>query len=195
MKVGILGGAFDPPTIGHTSIASFMTKILDEVWIMPCYQSAFGKKMTSNEHRIKMCELAVQNIENVKASSFEIDHQITGGTIYCVEKLKKEFPQHEFFWIIGQDNANVFHLWHRSEELKKMIPFIVVPRRGYVDSEKTSWYKEAPHVYLPEIELPEISSTAVRNWILEKNNIEILMINTEVLRYVEHFGIYQREKS
>jgi nicotinate-nucleotide adenylyltransferase len=190
MKIGIFGGAFDPPTIGHKEIAISLTKVIDEVWLMPCYQSAFGKKMSKNEDRLEMCRLVTKNLDNVKTSDFEITNQITGGTIYCVEELLKAFPDHQFYWIIGQDNANVFHHWHRNEELKKLIPFIVVPRQGYKNEKNELWYNQKPHLHLEDLTLPEVSSTLVRGLISTKKRVEHLVEN-DVRSYIEAVNLYK----
>ena len=58
--IAILGGAFDPPHLGHSMIVSIALSKLNcgDLWILPCYESAFGKKMNTFEHRYEMCKKA-----------------------------------------------------------------------------------------------------------------------------------------
>ncbi len=174
IKVGIIGGAFDPVTNGHIKLAKFVldsSKTFDEIWLLPCYQHMYNKKMESVEHRINMCKIATQSDKRIQVCDYEAKNQLRGETYHLVKKLTEEYAntEYEFSMIIGLDNANTFDKWVNYELLEKMIRFVVVPRKGVTRDLNVTWYLKPPHIYLtPDNDIPNISSTIVRE------NIEIL---------------------
>ena len=118
MKIAILGGAFDPPHIGHYLVARQVKELLemDEVWFMVCY-SYFPefpgkmKRITGYEDRYAMATLLNEN-GNMRVSDFEYRFNKKSRTIDTLSLLKNRYSQHEFFWIIGSDVLPTFHLWN-----------------------------------------------------------------------------------
>ena len=169
VKVAILGGAFDPPTLGHIALAKFVldaSKTFDEVWLMPCNKHMYNKKMQSAEHRLEMCRIAASVDPRIKVFDYEIKHNLRGETYNFVKRLQNEdFAKHEYDFsiIIGMDNANTFDKWVNAKELERMIRFVVVSRQGVKRDEKVNWYLNAPHIYMvAETNIPETSSTDAR---------------------------------
>ena len=170
-KIGILDGAFDPITKGHIQIAHFVldNTDIDEIWVVPCYDHAFSKKMSPPWHRLKMCKLAVREESNIVASNLDVRYE-PACTYYFVEGLVKGrywLPKkYDFSYIIGMDNANTFDRWREADKLRKMIRFIVVPRQGVKEDSNVQWYKKKPHIYLKSDKpIMKTSSTQVRKWI------------------------------
>ena len=178
-KVAIYGGAFDPITTGHIQVAKFLlntSKEFDEVWLMPAYKHMYNKEMVAPEHRLKMCELAVQVDKRIRIFPFEIENKLQGETYYFVKKLKEETlnEQYHFSIVIGLDNANTFDHWVNYELLERLIRFVVMPRKGYKPIENARYFKE-PHIYLQEDpNAIEVSSTEIR----------------ETIKGIEHVGFY-----
>ena len=79
MKIGILGGSFDPIHNGHLNMAKSALKEfeLDKVWIMPAAHSPNKEEanMTSGQMRLEMCELAVKELSDIEVSDFEFQYQ------------------------------------------------------------------------------------------------------------------------
>ena len=168
-NVAILGGAFNPPTIGHIKLAQFVldsSKTFDSVWLMPCYQHMYNKSMATPEQRLEMCRMAAQMDGRIKVCDYEIKEKLRGETYHLIKRLLDEDfakDQYDFSVIIGLDNANTFDKWVNYEELERMARFVVVPRKGIPRDEAVDWYLKQPHIYLsPENDIPEISSTVVR---------------------------------
>jgi len=161
IKVAILGGAFNPITLGHIEVARYVlntSKAFDEVWMLPCGTNHMhGKEMALPENRLSMCRLAIHD-PRIKVCEYEIVNQLSGET-YQTVKL------YDFSWIIGMDNANTFDTWVNYELLERMIRFVVVPRVGYVMDPKVNWYFKPPHIFLANADQPirEVSSTEVRS--------------------------------
>jgi nicotinate-nucleotide adenylyltransferase len=203
-KVAILGGAFDPPTLGHVEVAKYVlnaSRVFDEVWLMPCSSHIFGKEMALPEHRLAMCELAVRADGRIKTFDYEIKHGLSSETYKTVKLLQNEdFAKDKFDFsiIIGMDNANEFHRWVNYELLERMIRFVVVPRRGIQRNESVDWYLKPPHIYLGASETPirDTASSQVRKILSERNNSvnyrEIInnSLNPLVLEYIEKNQLY-----
>ncbi len=95
MKVGLFGGSFNPIHKSHMKIVdeTLESKVVDEVWFVPCGKHAFGKDLLEPEHRVKMIGYAIQGMENVKISDVELDSVDVNYTADTVRKLKNEFDR------------------------------------------------------------------------------------------------------
>lgn len=170
VKVAIMGGAFNPITLGHIQSAQFVlntSKEFDEVWLMPAYQHMYHKEMVSSKHRLEMCKLAAKVDGRIKVFDYEIMNQLSGETYNLVKRLKMETElteKYKFSMVIGLDNANTFDKWVNYQELERLMGFVVIPRKGYTRDDKVDWYLKYPHIYLNnENTIIETSSTDVRN--------------------------------
>lgn len=169
LEIALLGGAFDPITVGHIKLAQFVlnsSKTFDEVWIAPCWGHMYNKKLTDARHRLAMCYIAAEIDPRIKVLDYEIKHELRGETYHLIKQLK-EAPEYRdtanFSAIIGMDNANSFDKWVNSVELERMVRFVVATRQGIPRNEKVGWYLKHPHMYLvAEDKIPDISSTVVR---------------------------------
>lgn len=174
-NVAILGGAFDPPTIGHFKCAQLIlnvSKFFDEVWFMPCYSHMYNKKMVSHEHRLAMCELMVQYDKRMRVFDFEIQLQLAGETYHTIKKLLDSpfVNEYDFSLVLGMDNANTFDKWYNYEELEKLIKMVVIPRKGEKINSLIDWYLKPPHIFIQpdkNNEIPQISSSEIRTWLKE----------------------------
>ncbi|MBU2100305.1 nicotinate-nicotinamide nucleotide adenylyltransferase, partial [Candidatus Micrarchaeota archaeon] len=103
MKIGVFGGSFDPIHSGHLTAAEQVLekKVCDKIWFMPCFQNPLKKELITAEHRKKMVELAVEGNTNFELSDFELKKEKTTFTVDTIKELKKEFPEHEFYFIIA----------------------------------------------------------------------------------------------
>lgn len=225
-NIAILGGAFDPPTIGHLKTAEFVLENtnMDEVLFMPCYSHMFGKEMAKPFRRIEMCEILTKDNPKINVSDFEIKNKLEEPTYEILKKyinrgykyhpnfkntdlgkfilnhkpesVSKEISEFyteyhinkfSYYYIIGMDNANNFDKWYKSEELKSLISFIVVPRKGVVQNEK--WFMEEPHIYIDEDNtIPETSSTEAKSNLNKKEVFNF--ITTEIYEYIKNNELY-----
>ena len=168
MRVGVFGGSFDPITKGHIKLCNYLIdkKIVDEVWLLPCYISHYDKKMEECYERSYMCKLAVASNKNTKirVCDYEIYHELKGESVDIMEKFIKDHKDHKLHFIIGMDNALKIHTWTNWQTLTTMLPFIVVPRGGYTEplDIKNAWFNKKPHQYLSKYEPDVTSSTQVK---------------------------------
>jgi nicotinate-nucleotide adenylyltransferase len=134
MRIGLLGGSFNPAHRGHrhVSLAAMRALGLDELWWLvspgnPLKEGA--KDMAPFEARLASAECAARG-SRIKVSDFE---QRTGSryTVDTVRRLKRLHPEHRFIWLLGSDTLPNFHKWRDWRGLARELPIAVIPRRGY----------------------------------------------------------------
>jgi nicotinate-nucleotide adenylyltransferase len=192
-KVGILGGTFDPPHLAHLRIAEEALEAfsLDEVWFCPAFDPPHRKEKPKAdfEERLHMTSLAVENNPAFKVIDIERGES-PSYTIITLQKLKKLFPQVNFYLIIGWDSFLELPSWHRYQELIDLAELIVCTR-GNMDkaeaeaifSKKVEAYwgsSKKERVHLLFVFPFEISSTAIRK----------LRANGKSIRYLVPEGVY-----
>lgn len=130
MRIGLLGGSFNPPHIGHEhiSIAAMKALELDAVWWLVTPQNPLkAEKPSSIDERIKLSEALVTH-PRIIVSDIEktFNTTITYNTIF---QLRKHHPTTEFVWISGMDSALSLHRWHHWKSLLKIIPTAHLTRK------------------------------------------------------------------
>jgi len=187
-KIAIFGGSFNPPTKAHFEVAQRCLEIVDEVWLMPCYVTYYNKKIISPEHRVKMCEIAIDSFGNksIKVCDFEIKNKLTDESYPIMRKFLQEYNA-KFHFVIGMDNANKIDTWTNWDKLIDMLPFIIIPRKGYKKEETKNWYLKEPHIFLKGKGIAG-SSTEVRNSL--KNNIKSNLIFDAVYDYITKYNLF-----
>lgn len=185
-KVGILGGTFNPPHIGHLIMASeaYEAFDLDEVRFMPNAKAPHKESITaaSNDQRLRMVELAIQEFPHFLVERFEMER---GGISYTVDTMQamcEREPNTEFYFIIGGDSIDSLHTWYRIDELVELVTFVGVNRPG---SKSESVYP------VQMIEAPEInlSSTFIRNRLQFGGTLQFLL-QPAVEAYIRREGLY-----
>lgn len=187
MRIGILGGSFDPPHIGHILIARQIRQLmkLDEIWLMPYYKHSWDSTASSAKHRFAMAKLIEE--KGIIVSAEEIKSKRKNYTIQTVRRLKRKYP-HTFFWIVGSDILPDFKKWKEHEKLIKEIKFLVVPRAGFFPSPKLQ--KGFLFISSPEFVTSDISSSIVRRKIKDGLSVEGL-IQKPVLLYIQKHKLYK----
>jgi len=164
-QIALLGESFNPVTKGHIEVARVVVQKIDidEVWLTPCYGHLQKNIPVDSRHRLEMCKIAVKEHPHIKVSDYEITHQLSSGTCDFIHKLLNDqalSSQYDFSYIIGTDNIRIFETWNNHEELKKLIRFIVVSRKGESIPED-GWYDRFPNLYIRD-PVMKVSSTYIR---------------------------------
>jgi len=133
MNIAILGGSFNPPHLGHLLIADQILKFTecDEVWLTPCYHHTFAKNLAPVKDRVAMVKLLDRTNSKIKYCGEEIENKLSGDSIDLLNILKKKYPHHKFFFIIGSDNLSGFKRWGHWEKLIRENNFLIFPRPGF----------------------------------------------------------------
>ncbi|MAI30603.1 MAG: nicotinate-nucleotide adenylyltransferase [Rubripirellula sp.] len=131
-RIGILGGSFDPPHMGHLWIAEAVREALelDEIRWIPAAISPLKPNgpVASNEHRRKMVALAVSGYSEYLVDDRELNRGDVSYTVDTLQGLKIEFPAAEFFLIMGSDSLASIQQWHQPERLLQLATLVVLQR-------------------------------------------------------------------
>lgn len=186
MKIALFGGSFNPIHKGHMQIANELIKrkIVDEVWLIPCGNHAFNKKLVSGEQRIKMINLAIGKNSKVKVSDYELKSKNKSYAAETIAWFKKEFADNDFYFIIGADNLTDLDKWHDFEYLTSNVRFILIKRPGFNSENKLN----IEITYVLELE-NNTSSTQIRENLTKGISVRGL-IAEEVEEYISKEGIY-----
>ena len=194
MKIGIMGGTFNPIHNGHLSLADAALKQyhLDEIWFMPSGLPAHkaNDELLSSEKRFLMVQLAIKDTDKFKASSFEIDRAGYTYTADTMVALAKEYPKAEFYFIIGGDSLMKFHKWVKPEVISAHTSLLAAGRNGYSKEElilQAENLKQQFGTKVLFLEMPElvISSNEIRSLCKVKHYEAInTMVPETVFRYI-----------
>jgi nicotinate-nucleotide adenylyltransferase len=134
VRIGILGGTFNPPHLGHLICAqeAYLQLGLDRVTLIPARVPPHKpvEDEPGAEHRLELCRLAIQGDERFDVSEVEVARQGPSYTVDTLEKLHSSAPEHELFLIVGGDIAAGLPGWHRPERVLSLATLAVAKRRG-----------------------------------------------------------------
>ena len=199
MVIGVLGGTFDPIHLGHYTLgnAALNEVGLDKLIVMPANIQPFkqNKRVSQDTHRLKMAELAFENIPNVEVSDYEIKKGDISYSYDTMMHLKSVYPNDELFFITGTDSFITIDRWYEGGKLLKNFSFIVSSRPGYPEREldsKIRFYKEdyGSKIIKLRTKMPDISSTEIREAALSGETISHL-VPVSVEKYIFENGLYE----
>ena len=175
IKTGIFGGSFNPIHNGHISLAKQLKEKagLDEVWLMVSPQNPLKQNcdLLNDEKRLEMARLALDGVEGIVVSDYEMHLPKPSYTWNTLLSLSKDYPDYEFVLLMGGDNWACFDKWYHYEDILKNYRIVVYPREqsGQENSAlqlATEWTQEKArrqeHIQIIEAELLDISSTEIR---------------------------------
>ncbi len=201
IRTGIFGGTFDPVHKGHIEAALAAVRHFDlsEVWVMPAGLSPFkqGKTKASNEDRMAMVDLACRDHEALIPCRWEMDHQGISYTADTIGALTEEYPERDFFWIVGADAYLTMDTWYHPEGIFGRVPVIAAVRGEGMDSlllSQTVLYERLYQARCGILHNPtwDISSSALRK-ALSDHDEDCLRtwLNPRVLAYIRDHKLYE----
>ncbi len=188
MRIGILGGTFNPVHLGHLMIAQMVLETfdLDKVVFIPSSLPPHknGRDVIPADHRIAMVQLAVKDNALFAVSDYEMKR---GGKSYSIDTviyLRECYPlRTKFFFIIGNDHLTKLHTWRRIEEIVKIVSFVAVYRPGF---EAVSSRIKTKSIVIPGV---MASSSDIRRRIAAGKTVRYL-VPDRVLGYIEKHKLY-----
>ena len=133
-RIGVLGGTFDPPHLGHLEISKFAIKKLKLkflIWAVTKKNPLKNKSYFSLQKRVDFSKNLISKVNRIKIETYD-DTIRSSKTINLVKYLKKKYKKSEIFFLIGSDNLIKFHKWHDWKKISNFCKIIVFPRTGYL---------------------------------------------------------------
>lgn len=176
LRVGLLGGSFDPPHEGHVhiSLAAMNALKLDYVWWLVTPQNPLkSRKPLSLEARIK---LSREIITHPRVLVSDLETQMgTNITYHSIKKLRRHFTKTDFVWISGMDNAHSLHTWNHWKRLLEEISMAHItrnPAKSLVQNCPIRMYDKQNHVFIEKSGVYDLSPGHTY-WMLQKKMVNI----------------------
>jgi nicotinate-nucleotide adenylyltransferase len=191
-RLGLFGGTFDPPHIGHLAAAVNVRYALglDRVLLVvnnEPWQKTGTREISPAEDRFAMVEAAVAEVDGIEASRLEID---AGGSSYTADTLatlRAAGPDRELFVVLGSDAAANIVTWERVDEVREAATIVVVDRPGHITAPPLpGWRWET--VQVPRL---EVSSTELRARATDGRPLDYL-VTPAVIDCIRARGLYRQ---
>lgn len=200
MKIGIMGGTFDPIHIGHLLLGEFAYENfhLDEIWFLlngnPPHKTT-DESGVSLDDRIEMVKLATDDVPYFRMNLYEASSKKHSYTYSTMRALREMYPEHEFFFILGADSLFSIEQWKNFREIFPSCT-ILAAMRDDKDTESMQAQirylneKYGADIRLLQAPLVEISSTTIRRR-AEKGLSIRYMVPDVVSEYIQSNALYK----
>ncbi|OGX19320.1 MAG: nicotinate (nicotinamide) nucleotide adenylyltransferase [Omnitrophica WOR_2 bacterium RBG_13_44_8b] len=189
MKIGILGGTFNPIHIGHLILAQEAQEKLglDKIIFVPTYMPPHKENsdIAPANKRLAMVNLAIKGNKNFFVSDTEIKRDGRSYTIDTLREFKKIYPLDELFFIIGSDLLNYLDEWKDLSDIIKLVKFIVVTRPGFALDRIPSYISTVA------INAVDISGFEIRRRVKENRSLRYL-VPEPVRSYIAKNKLYKQ---
>ena len=188
-RIGIFGGSFNPIHVGHVALAKAAREAcgLDEVWLMVSPQNPLKRDIAllDDQKRLEMAQKALEGVEGVKVSDYEMHLPKPSYTWHTLQALAKDNPDSTFTLIIGGDNWAHFERWYHWQDILRMCDIAVYPREGYAGIQRYPfiWAGDSGTFDAP---LVNVSSTEIRQKVKEGQSIQGLVPDS-IIPLVEQY--------
>lgn len=185
-QIGILGGTFNPPHLGHLLIAEgvYNTLHLDKILFVPDAQPphADGKHTIAAKDRVAMVKEAIAGNPHFCLDELEVRRGGKSFTYDTIRELKRRDPLAQYFFIIGADMVNDLPHWHEIDKLVKIVTFVAVRRPGVIV------HSQYPVIW---VDVPQvaISSSGIRQRVAKGESIRYL-VPDGVAAYIKEHKLY-----
>lgn len=190
MRIGLLGGSFDPPHIGHLLAASdaFEALTLDRLFFVPASVQPLkaGRACATPAQRLQMARLLVGDDPRFGVDSIEIDRGGLSYTVDTLTNLAARWPSAELFWLVGADVPRSFAHWRSPERIVELATVVVLQRAG----ETPDLASMPGHPRCLTTRRIEISSTEIRDRVRQGQSIRGFVPDA-VAAYVQAERLYR----
>ena len=198
IKIGVLGGSFDPVHKGHVTLGSAAVSEanLDKLIVMPAHVQPFkiGREFADDKHRLEMCRMAFMDVKLAEVSDYEMEHTEISYTFDTLAYLQELHKDSKLYFITGTDSFLDIEYWRKGKDLLQTYGFIVSVRPGYKEKELEERIRYYETVYGTDIirlshEMPDVSSTLIKA--RRNQNLSISdLIPENVERYINEHKLY-----
>lgn len=200
MKIGIMGGTFDPIHNGHLMLGEYAYKqfSLDQIWFMPNGNPPHKSSETiesQTKNRVEMVRRAISRTEYFSLQLYEVENKAVNYSYKTMEYFKKVYPQHEFYFIIGADSLFSIETWVHPELLLQDCIVLAAFRDDKGTKEMFAQIQYLNKKYGADIRLlntpnVDISSSGIREKMKEGQSIKE-DVPEDVFDYIEEKQLYR----
>jgi nicotinate-nucleotide adenylyltransferase len=193
-RVGILGGTFDPPHIGHLVLAQYACDALDLACVLfvPVADPPHKDQLRYGiEHRLPMLELAVAGNDKFVISRVDVDRPGPHYTVDMIRILQAQQPETEFYFLMGGDSLHHLPEWYHPLEMIALCKLAVMARPGTeVEPDLRALPGLAERVVVIDSPMLGFSSTEVAERLEAGKSVRYLVPDS-VLTYIQDHRLYQ----
>jgi nicotinate-nucleotide adenylyltransferase len=196
MRLGIIGGTFDPIHLGHVQIArlAFSEAVLDRVLFLPDGAPPHKIPEASDVQRLNMVQLAIEGMSDFLVSDLELKRFGITYTIDTLLQLKEMYPDSDLFFIIGADTLFQFKTWKMAHLVAKLCQILLAPRQSISLQDIKTQQLLLQQEYGLKTQLlsqagPDISSSLIRQLIRQGKSIDG-MVPSSVKEYIQQQSLY-----
>ena len=197
VKMGILGGSFNPPHLGHLFIAQTVYREfnLDGIMLLPLGMPPHKKNIAPKADRERMCRMLAKAAGNgMDVCTIELNREGYTYTVDTLCQLREKYPKYIFYYIIGTDTLFQLETWRDYRRVFAYTEFICVPRPGDDPNKVYDKIKQLDRQYGKKILLcmqsgPDISSTQIREEICYNRSTEGMLL-PEIREYIDKERLY-----
>jgi nicotinate-nucleotide adenylyltransferase len=192
-RIGVLGGTFDPPHVGHLVTALNVRHLLalDVVLMVVAnepWQKVGSRAITPAPQRLAMVQAAVEGLDGVEASDLELRRGGPSYSIDTITELAQQHPSTDLFLVVGADAAAELHTWRRPDELAQRCRLVVVDRPGVATTVPEGF--DGVRVEVPRL---EVSSTDLRARVVDGRPLQFLVPDA-VVSLVRDLDLYRDDR-
>ena len=196
-RIGIYGGTFNPPHIAHRKMLEAVCGLgdVEKVLVAPTNippHKETPKMFATKEQRLKMAELLCEGLQKAEVSDIEFTREGKSYSFYTLTELKQTYP--DLAMLIGGDMVTSFNTWFNYKGILETVELIVVRRKGIdnkdFDSSVNSLRDDGGKITVIEADLPEVSSTEIRDLIFKDKPLDKL-VPKNICRYIKENHIFR----
>ena len=193
-RIGLLGGSFDPVHVAHIALANAAQRDinLNQVQLIPAANPWQKKHLgASAAQRLAMLQLAVKPYPKLTVNPIEIQR---GGSTYTYDTVSQLTDQAHYFWILGSDQLQNFHTWHRWQDILNYVDLAVAQRPGssLLPAPELQQYlqHQGKTISIIDFAPTPISATLIRERLQQHQSVAN-MLPQSIEHYIKQHNIYQ----
>jgi len=195
VRIGIVGGTFDPIHLGHTALAEWAADCagLDKVLLVPAGQPPHrGNAMAPAADRLEMSRLAAVGHPRLEVSDVELRRDGPSYTVDTLRELCREHPDAELYLVLGWDAARELRSWHDPDTVLRLARLVIVSRPGFPEPTEEDVRRsgiDPACVVLCGVGTPGIEATDIRRLLEDGGSLDG-MVDPAVEAYLRRKGLY-----
>lgn len=198
-KLGIMGGSFDPPHVGHFIMAETALDALglDKVLFVPTGKIVYkpeGDDRADGIHRYKMIERVIRRNPGFCLTDMEIRHDETTYTANTLRRISEALPGTKLYFIVGADSLDYMEKWYMPERIFRLCTVAAMMRRTipadrFMDKIRYLTERYGADIIRVNMPLTDVSSTEIRKRIRRGDSVRYLC-DDEIIDYIKENGLY-----